>query len=293
MGLLVVRDDRANDAFSPEDVPLLESLAFQVAVVIDNSHESLKLQERARLALLGQMAAGLAHEVKNPLGAIKGAAQLLSDSPGRADGDSAEFLRIILEEVERLDRVVGSVLTYARPITEQTAPIDVNSVVRRTLEVLSTEHGPNVVVKTEFAEGLPSVRGDAEHLRQVLINLVHNAIQAMDGRGSVEVSTSLRDTAFRDADSPAVVISVRDQGPGISEPVRESLFVPFFTTKATGTGLGLAISERLVGAMGGRIEVSSELERGATFSVVLPDAEARAGGSKESAGTPALVHARA
>src|SRR6187549_323866 len=117
LGILLLVDDRVRDAFSPDEVALLESLAVQVGVVIENSRQYRRMQERDRLAALGQMAAGLAHEVKNPLGAIKGAAQLLGDPShdtklGKAD---MEFVSIILEEVERLDRVVGSVLDYARP----------------------------------------------------------------------------------------------------------------------------------------------------------------------------------
>ncbi len=113
--VLLVVDDRVRDAFSPDEVALLESLATQMGVVIENSRQHQRLQVRDRLAALGQMAAGLAHEVKNPLGAIKGAAQLLNDSGNRLDASEREFVGIILEEVDRLDRVVGSVLDYARP----------------------------------------------------------------------------------------------------------------------------------------------------------------------------------
>jgi signal transduction histidine kinase len=222
------------------------------------------------------MAAGLAHEVKNPLGAIKGAAQLLGDSNDRLDASEREFVGIILEEVERLDRVVGSVLDYARPSKGDLGAIDVSAVVRRTLTLLASERGKDWEVETaDLPDGLPLVRADAEQLRQVLINLIRNAEQAMGGTGKVRVSVRARERVGSASPSdPAewVEINVRDQGPGIAPQVLDKLFVPFFTTKPTGTGLGLAVSQRVVEEMGGRIEVTSHPGSGSTFTVVLPTA---------------------
>jgi signal transduction histidine kinase len=280
LGILLVVDDRVRDAFSPDEVALLESLAVQVGVVIENSRQYRRMQERDRLAALGQMAAGLAHEVKNPLGAIKGAAQLLGDPShetklGHAD---MEFVSIILEEVERLDRVVGSVLDYARPSKGDAGAVDVNAVVKRTLTVLASDRTEECELRTDLAEALPMVRADAEQLRQVLINLIRNAVQAMGGHGTVQVTTRRRSdhnsTALgRDPVVPHadwIEIAVRDEGPGIAPQVQKNLFVPFFTTKDRGTGLGLAISQRVVEEMGGRIEVVSRPGAGSTFSLVLP-----------------------
>jgi len=278
LGILLLVDDRVRDAFSPDEVALLESLAVQVGVVIENSRQYRRMQERDRLAALGQMAAGLAHEVKNPLGAIKGAAQLLGDPShdtklGKAD---MEFVSIILEEVERLDRVVGSVLDYARPSKGDAGAVDVNAVVKRTLTVLASDRTEECELRTELSESLPLVRADAEQLRQVLINLIRNAVQAMGGHGTVQVTTRPRSTSTglaRDALLPQadwVEIAVRDEGPGIAPQVQKNLFVPFFTTKDRGTGLGLAISQRVVEEMGGRIEVVSRPGAGSTFSLVLP-----------------------
>jgi len=278
LGILLLVDDRVRDAFSPDEVALLESLAVQVGVVIENSRQYRRMQERDRLAALGQMAAGLAHEVKNPLGAIKGAAQLLGDPShdtklGKAD---LEFVSIILEEVERLDRVVGSVLDYARPSKGDLGAVDVNAVVKRTLTVLASDRTEECELRTELSESLPPVRADAEQLRQVLINLVRNAVQAMGGQGTVQVTTRRRSASTgvpRDAMPPQadwVEIAVRDEGPGIAPQVQKHLFVPFFTTKDRGTGLGLAISQRVVEEMGGRIEVVSRPGAGSTFSLVLP-----------------------
>jgi signal transduction histidine kinase len=279
LGLLLVVDDRVRDAFSPDEGVLLESLAVQVGVVIDNSRQYRRMQERDRLAALGQMAAGLAHEVKNPLGAIKGAAQLLSDplDHSRNAAVEQEFVGIILEEVERLDRVVGSVLDYARPSKGELGAVNVNAVVRRTVTVLASDRAEECEIVTELSDELPLARADAEQLRQVLINLVRNAVQAMGGQGTVSVRTATY------SEPPSAVagtlggtwveVSVRDRGPGIAPQVLKNLFVPFFTTKERGTGLGLAISQRMVEEMGGRIEVNSDLGDGATFSVRLPTVE--------------------
>ena len=281
LGLLLVLDERVNDAFSAEDRALLELLARQASVLIENSRSYLQMQAQARLAALGQMAAGLAHEVKNPLSAIKGAAQLLGEPPsGHAnDETSSEFLAIILEEVERLDRVVCSVLNYARPSQGDPGLIDVNAVVDQTLRLLSSDRDGACEYETQLEQGLPSVRADAEQLRQVLINLVRNAAQAMGGRGTVTITTRSRaESADR-----SVEIAVTDRGPGITPEVRPHLFVPFFTTRAQGTGLGLAISERIVLEMGGRIEVLTAVGAGSTFSVQLPPALAGAPGASLAA----------
>jgi two-component system, NtrC family, sensor histidine kinase HydH len=273
LGLLLVLDERVSDAFSAEDRALLELLARQASILIENSRSYLQMQAQARLAALGQMAAGLAHEVKNPLSAIKGAAQLLGEPPsGHAiDEASSEFLAIILEEVERLDRVVCSVLNYARPSQGDPGLIDVNAVVDQTLRLLSSDRDGSCEYETQLEQGLPSVRADAEQLRQVLINLIRNAAQAMGGRGTVTITTRSRaESAER-----SVEIAVTDRGPGIAPEVRPHLFVPFFTTRAQGTGLGLAISERIVLEMGGRIEVLTAIGSGSTFSVQLPPALGR------------------
>ena len=277
-GILVVADDRVRDAFSPDEVALLESLASQIGVVAENSQVYRRMQERDRLAALGQMAAGLAHEIKNPLGAIKGAAQLLADpGPNGAELDEAsrEFVGIILEEVDRLDRVVGSVLDYARPSGGNPAPVDPNAIVRRTIQILSSDRERvSTEIVLELADDLPRVQVDAEQLRQVIMNLVRNAIQAMNGGGRVVVRTRARSFA-RVRTEPVqswVELSVTDSGPGISQKVLNNLFVPFFTTKNHGTGLGLAISQRIVRNAGGSIEVQSHEGKGTTFTVLLPAA---------------------
>ncbi|MBK6692346.1 MAG: GAF domain-containing protein [Myxococcales bacterium] len=287
IGLICVADERVRDAFTPEEVSLLETLASQIAVAVTNSRLYSRMKERDRLAALGAMAAGLAHEVKNPLGAIKGAAQLLEGSPS-GDPASSEFVGIILEEVDRLNRVVGSFLTYARPHAGNPVPLDVNAAVRRTVQILSSqkaaEKGDDIEIKLELAEGLPRVKIDPEQLRQVLMNLVQNAMQAMDGEGRVTLSTAVRrrpratwGTGLESErmvgsrpEDEVVEVAVRDTGPGISQTIMKNLFVPFFTTKAQGTGLGLAISQSIIRSAGGSIDAQSHSGAGTTFLVALP-----------------------
>jgi signal transduction histidine kinase len=293
VGLMCVADDRVRDAFTPEEIALLETVAAQMGVAIANSRIYARMKERDRLAALGSMAAGLAHEVKNPLGAIKGAAQLLEElGVGAKDEDpqTKEFLGIILEETDRLNRVVGSFLDYARPHAGNPVPVDVNAAVRRTVQILSSQQADGVDVKLELADPMPRARIDPEKLRQVLLNLVHNAIHAMDGHGRVTVGTthrratgragwggppSERSGALRSDDAPAelVEISVHDTGPGISQKVLKNLFVPFFTTKEKGTGLGLAISQSIVQNAGGSIYVQSQAGSGTKFVISLPAAD--------------------
>jgi signal transduction histidine kinase len=284
IGIICVADDRVRDAFTPEEVSLLETLAAQIGVAVTNSRLYARMKERDRLAALGAMAAGLAHEIKNPLGAIKGAAQLLEGSPP-ADPGSTEFVGIILEEVDRLNRVVGSFLAYARPHAGNPVPLDINAAVRRTVQILSSQKTDDVDIHLELTDNLSRVKIDPEQLRQVLMNLVQNAIQAMDGRGRVTVSTaarrrgrtswggreSERGPASR-PDDEVIEISVRDTGPGISQKVMKNLFVPFFTTKEQGTGLGLAISQSIVRNVGGLIDVQSQSGSGTRFIIVLPAA---------------------
>lgn len=288
VGMLCVADDRVKDAFTPEEVALLETIAAQMGVALANSRIYDRMKERDRLAALGSMAAGLAHEVKNPLGAIKGAAQLLEEvveSAKEPDPTMKEFLGIILEETDRLNRVVGSFLDYARPHAGNPVPLDINAAVRRSVQILSTQKTDETEIRLELADDLPRVRIDPEKLRQVLMNLVQNAAQAMNGRGRVTIATSRRRTPrtawvtsppsgnsgrLPPDDVEVVEISVADTGPGISQKVLKNLFVPFFTTKEQGTGLGLAISQSIVQNAGGSIQVQSQPGAGSKFTITLP-----------------------
>lgn len=316
LGFLCIKDkdsgERHSDAFASGELDVYAGIAAQLGITLQNSKLYERMKERDRLAVLGQMAAGLAHEIRNPLGAIKGAAELIAPlSDGRMPDDSADFVRIILEETRRLGRVVSQFLDYARPLRGDFALIDINDVVRKTVALLKplademkakTErpepnaapaenpaaHLPPEVV-LELALDLPRMRGDAEQLRQVFLNLGLNALQSMaEGsaktshglnpppRGRLTISTGLRHGGRLGAPMQHIEVRFSDNGPGIEPAVQKNLFIPFFTTKDKGTGLGLPISQRIVENHDGFIEVRSrplQTGGGATFIVVLPVAE--------------------
>ena len=269
VGLLCLRDERLRDAFASEEIELLRGLAGQLAISVKNSNLYDRMKERDRLAALGEMAAGLAHEIRNPLGAIKGAAQLLLPASGAPEGEG-EFLTIIVEETNRLNRVLSQFLDYARPYRGALDLLDLNDVVRRTAQLLPplAETTPVTDFALELADALPVARGDAEQLRQVFLNLGLNALQSMPDGGRLTIATLVRPAR---GGAPALLeVRFRDTGKGIPTPLLKSLFIPFFTTREGGTGLGLPISQRIVENHGGRIEVRSREGAGSAFSVLLP-----------------------
>jgi signal transduction histidine kinase len=276
LGMLAFRDERANAAFALDDIELFGQLSAQAALTLENTQAYERMKERDRLAAIGQMAAGLAHEIRNPLGAIKGAAQLLVGSDGKpveATPESAEFLSIIVQEVDRLNNVVTQFLDYARLGRGEQAErveLDVNDVVRRTVQLLEAhECAEGIDIEVKLDDLLPPVGGDPEQLRQVFLNLGLNALQAMENGGKLEIVTTRRRRSRLGYGSFAEV-RFRDTGPGIPRDRFKSLFIPFYTTKEKGTGLGLAISQRIVNQHGGTIEARSRKGEGATFSVFLP-----------------------
>ncbi len=298
LGVLVIRDDRLREAYSTDEIEIFRGVATSIGITLQNSQVYERMKERDRLAALGQMAAGLAHEIRNPLGSIKGAAQFLqpakSDSrdgrdsqefkDGKDGRDSrretsregqSEFLGIIVEEVNRLNKIVSQFLDYARPYRGEQRPLDVSDVLKKTLSLLPKEPQETgaVEIVTSFAEKMPPVRADAEQLLQVFLNLSLNAVQAIPaggGSGKVLISTALRRATRRGAAAAFLEIRFRDTGVGIPAGDLKNLFIPFFTTKDKGTGLGLPISQRIIENHGGTIEVRSQPGEGATFTVLLP-----------------------
>ncbi|CAN5817754.1 hypothetical protein BH11MYX2_BH11MYX2_30190 [soil metagenome] len=279
LGLFLVKDDRTAGAFDADDIDMFRQLAIGAARVIESNQAYERVKERDRLAVLGEMAAGLAHEIRNPLGAIKGAAQLImtdgwSKSPGMP-AETSEFLAIIVEEANRLNNVVTRFLDYARPERpgrEGADKVDLNNVVRRTVQLLQQEPLKNVEFRVRLDEHLPEVAGDPESLIQVFLNLGQNAVQAMPDGGTLEI-LSTRRRRSRLGYGQFAEVRFRDSGIGIPRDRLKKLFIPFYTTKQKGTGLGLAISHRIINQHGGTIEVRSTIGQGSTFSVFLPAAE--------------------
>lgn len=277
VGVLTLGQDKSSESYSTEEIAALLSVAEACAVVITNSNEYDRQRQRDRLAAIGEMATGMAHEIRNPLGAIKGAAQCLD--PEQLPEDSREFLDVIVEEVDRLNGVVMQFLEYARPYRGNPEPTDVNEVVSATLKLLGRDASPvSVELIPDLALNLPEVSIDPEQLKQVLINLSLNAIQSMRSGGRVTLHTEvvhehggdLTGEMERGAMRTHVIIRVTDTGAGIPAEDLSRVFVPFFTTKDNGTGLGLPITQRIVENAGGRLEVASRVGRGTTFTIRLP-----------------------
>ncbi len=272
IGALFVDDERLLEPFSREEVELFESVVAQAATTLQNSAVYEGRKERDRLAALGEMAAGLAHEIRNPLGAIKGAVLVMESFDDKGGPQTREFLDVIVEEVDRLNRVVSQFLTYSRPFKGEHGPVDPVAVVNATLRLLPEPAREHVAV--HHSETIPKIRGDAEALRQVLHNLVLNALDATAGAGDaarVSIDIGVRRRGLLRGD--AVAIDVRDNGPGLSSRTMTNMFVPFHTTKSGGTGLGLPISQRIVENHQGVIEVANNPEGGARFTVLLPARE--------------------
>lgn len=265
LGWLNLTDEDWSDGFSADELHRVQEVAHLCATVLSNIQDFRAIEEEHRLAALGAMATGLAHEIRNPLAGMKGAVQYLQAE--ELAEDSQEMLQVILDEVNRLDTVVRQFLVYARPFELERRPEPINAIVAHVLALVRAQ-GPrdHLRIREELAGDLPVVPIDSARLSQVVLNLVQNALQAMESGGELWIQTRRRHGRA----GPVIEIVVRDTGPGIAEDDHEKLFVPFYTTKSTGTGLGLAISQRIVQAHGGEIEVLSPSGQGATFIVRLP-----------------------
>ena len=180
------------------------------------------------------------------------------DDPRRANVDK------IAQQSARCRRIVRSLLDFARPAASAPRPTDVNSVLRDAMGVLQEQEAfHNVQVRWDLAERLPILAADADQLRQAFVNVILNAVEAMQGKGTLSLAT------FRGPDEESAVVSISDTGPGIPEEHKEHLFEPFFTTKEDGTGLGLPITYGIVTRHNGEIEVTSQTGKGATFRITL------------------------
>jgi two-component system nitrogen regulation sensor histidine kinase GlnL len=219
------------------------------------------------------LAAGLAHEIKNPLAGLQGSAELLARE---AEGSAREYAQVIAREARRVDGLVRELLDLARPAALQTAPVDIHQVLSDVRTLARGFPGADRVAFTDrYDPSLPPVHGDDEKLTQVILNLVRNALDAVAERREpvITLETSVAPVRLRTASGrtrPLARISVQDNGPGIPEAMLVRLFTPFATSKPHGTGLGLAISRRIVEAHGGRIEVRNRAGGGAEANVYLP-----------------------
>ncbi len=289
VGILCLRDERMTAAYTSDEIAALMQVGEQLAVTIANSRLFGELKEIDRLATLGEMSAGLAHEIRNPLAAIKGAAQAID--PKSIEGDDSELLEIMIEEVNRLNVVVVEFLDYARPFRGTFAPVSTVIALQKTVQLLKHDLEETVELHLDCDEHLPDINGDAEQLRQVFINLILNAADAIKRSGTIHINCRGTDYAGRrfgydPDDLTHIEIRISDNGPGIETHLKDKIFIPFYTTKTKGTGLGLALCKRIIIHHGGTIHVESRHQEGTTFILRLPSLKANLrsiGSPKENA----------
>lgn len=221
-----------------------------------------QLEQADRLATAGEMAASLAHEIKNPLSGVLGALHVFDDEMPKTD-PRKEIMREMIAQLKRISQAVRDLLSYARPSPAVFEDVHLNDVVERTLSLLKPQYAEkHLVVELSLDTTMPSIRADGKLVQQLIWNITLNALQAMEAGGTLSVTTR--------HDGSLVKIQIKDSGEGIPEENRAIIFKPFFTTKHKGTGLGLAICKRIVEQHNGRIHLESEPGKGTTVTVELP-----------------------
>jgi len=240
----------------------------------ERAEQSLRKRERfhlesEKLAAVGRLAAGVAHEINNPLTTVLTFSHLLREKEG-LDDQGKEDLDLVIQETSRASEIVRGLLDFARERPALKEPLNLNDVVGRTIPLLGSQKAfQRIAVREALQKDLPAVEGDMNRLQQVLLNLSLNAGEAMQDGGTLTISTS--------AQGSRVLLKVRDTGCGIKEEHLDRIFEPFFSTKPVGkgTGLGLSVSYGIIQRHGGTLDVESEIGKGATFTIILPCAEAR------------------
>ncbi|MGA2463393.1 MAG: ATP-binding protein [Thermodesulfobacteriota bacterium] len=274
VGMINLSHKFNKDIYSHEDIELLSTLANQMAIAIENArlYEDLKrsksyMRRADRLASLGTLTAGLAHEIRNPLVAIKTFTQLL---PERLNDEEFlnKFLGIASGEVDRIALLINELLEFAKPSEPKLELENITTILDGMILLISTEAKKKQInVIKNYALDLPPVQIDREQIKQVFLNILLNAIEATPEDGSITVKTR---SFMKPGGEPYIQIEFTDTGCGIPPEKLEEIFNPFFTTKSAGSGLGLSISHQIVEDHKGYIHVESELTKGSSFFINLP-----------------------
>ena len=274
IGMINLSHKFNKDIYSHEDIELLSTLANQTSIAIENAklYEDLKqsksyMRRADRLASLGTLTAGLAHEIRNPLVTIKTFIQLL---PERLEDEEfrKHFLNIASSEVDRISSLITELLDFARPSDPKLEFEDINSILDGMILLASTETKKKQInIIKNYTSNLPPIKIDREQMKQVFLNILLNSIEATPERGGITVNTR---SFVKPGGEPYIQIEFTDTGRGIPAEHLEDIFNPFFTTKDKGSGLGLSISHQIIQDHSGYIDVESELNKGTSFFINLP-----------------------
>ncbi len=229
-----------------------------------------QLMESAKMAALGQLAASVAHEINNPLQSIQGCIALTREELAgpRRQEKFDRYLEVVEEEIDRIAAIVEQMRTFYRPAKPHREPVDLHTVLEGVLELTHSQmQRQRVTLDCRWAESLPAIQANPDQLRQVALNLILNALDAMPQGGTLHIHTAL---AQMPDGAPTVQAMFRDDGDGIVPEELPHIFEPFFTTKPHGSGLGLAISYNIIEAHGGQMTVQSQPDKGTTFTIALP-----------------------
>jgi signal transduction histidine kinase len=271
VGVIAFGEKQNREMFYASDLRLLGTLATEVALGVRYRRLEEQAVHQNKLISLGTIAAGIAHEIRNPLASIRTFAQLLptnSDDPEFKNS----FGKMVIQDADRITRVIQSMLSFARPGTVNVADHGASEIVDEALTLIQSRlKGKNIAV-TKLSHERPILRVDKQQIIQVLLNLLNNAIDALPTEGQICITTGVHHVEGTKGQSGQRfgVIEIADNGPGIPVAVRSRLFDPFFTTKKDGTGLGLSISQKIVRDHNGLVTVSSIEGRGTSFQVHLP-----------------------
>jgi two-component system sensor histidine kinase HydH len=227
-------------------------------------HLKREVERSQRLASIGKLAAGIAHEIRNPLSSIKGFATYFKERYKEVPEDQ-ETAEIMIQEVERLNRVIGQLLEFARPMSIKKKPTSLGALVQDSLKMIEGDaHRKGINVHVKSVSDMEEVSIDADRMKQVFLNVYLNALEAMESGGTLSVELHRDDAANN------IEIAISDTGTGIKEEDLPHIFDPYFTTKSSGTGLGLAIVHKIIESHGGTVRVQSQHDTGTTVTIIIP-----------------------
>jgi signal transduction histidine kinase len=281
-GLICLSEKESGNTFSDEELDVLQTFANQIGLAFENARlvqERFELIDRIhqaeKLNSLGQLATTMSHEIKNPLSSIKAIIQVLHEN---SQGGDRNDLALVLKEIDRLHAILEKLLSFARPTAAVTEKFKLQEVVRDVVALLTHQARQSNVELTTSLENVPLIAAKLQSVREIVFNLMLNAIQSIDDGGHVHIQLSLTNAATgskrrairRAGQKSMICLSVADDGTGIPHTMRGKIFEPFYTSKTVGTGLGLAIVKRNVDELGGSIKIENRPEKGTIFTVCLP-----------------------